>query len=600
MVKWPFKNRRSQHHVPASSAYAGGAYIHDGTADGHRYPSDYVRASYPGWPGPPDPGVHPSPATFPATPVSYSPYAASPTVHAPSTTTRPSYPIQDAYIDSQKWRNTSVPAPENAPYLEYTGSDKPTPEDLRRALFIPRFSPPPSHWRALIPLDPVPDASGFYTPPINRFPVELLSHIFTRCMDDEVKNPFYASFSAGSTPLVIARVCKLWRAIALDLPLLWQQFAMRPCQRGGHYRIARLFLERTKGLGIYVHYSEDSRRGAFPRELCPCALDFVLHNIGQVKALSLVQISSSTLLRLSRVRPGAASSMMKLVVTVREGDTAVDAARALSSLYQAPTFREIDWALPSFPEDIHWTRIVSVRLCECRLDTFTVLRIMTSSPVLRHLDVDITPTQHPMRYNLLSHRVLEDLIIQGDGPQDILLEALDLPNLRRLYIRPGSSIPDDASFSQGWPFLDVRALYHFLGRLRAGLEYFLLLYGGAAFNEAALLHIIGMPQLATLRMLNITELGGGVSDTVLKALTVVKGRGTALPQLERLAMCDCSTTDGCIARMLQSRYRAAHPLRRVSLRYPIGERRGHDMDVATMEMLRQKGWTIFWTSCFGD
>ena len=73
----------------------------------------------------------------------------------------------------------NAPVPENAPWLKYPGSNPPTAEDLRRALFIPPFSPPPEHWRALIPLDPIPDEDGLYTHPINQLPVELLSYIFT-------------------------------------------------------------------------------------------------------------------------------------------------------------------------------------------------------------------------------------------------------------------------------------------------------------------------------------------------------------------------------------------------------------------------------------
>ncbi|KAI4294585.1 hypothetical protein K525DRAFT_252182, partial [Schizophyllum commune Loenen D] len=154
MVKWPFNKRRSQRHDHPSPARFGVEYAYQDAAIGHQYSADYVRVPYPGWLGPPHPVGYSSPATFQASPIAYSPYAASPTVHAPSATIGPSYPVQEAYVDSQKWRDTSAPAPEKAPYLEYTGPDKPTPEDLRRALFIPRFSPPPSHWRALIPLDP--------------------------------------------------------------------------------------------------------------------------------------------------------------------------------------------------------------------------------------------------------------------------------------------------------------------------------------------------------------------------------------------------------------------------------------------------------------
>ncbi|KAI5822515.1 hypothetical protein K523DRAFT_318182 [Schizophyllum commune Tattone D] len=601
MVKWPFKNRRSQHHDPASSADTGGAYPYQGAVTGGRYSHDYVRSPYHGWPGPPRSGAHPSPTSFQATPMGYSPYAASPTVYAPSATIGPSYPVQDAYVDSHKWRDTSAPALENAPYLEYTGPDKPTPEDLRRALFIPRFSPPPSHWRALIPLDPAPDANGFYTPPINRFPVELLSYIFTRCMDRELNNLFHAYFSACSTPLVIARVCKLWRHVALDLPFLWQRFAMRPCQGGGHYRIARLYIERTKGLGIYVHYGEDSRRGAYPREVCPCALDLIVRNIGQVKALDLMEVSPSTLARLSRVPVGAASSMTQFSVTTREKNTSWEVARALSSLYLTTTIREIKWGLRTFPEDIHWSCITSFRLWACRIDPFTLLRVLVSAPGLRLIDVELTSASSgdgpSIPYGaVVHHRAMENLLIECDGRLDPLMQALDLPHLRRLRLRRKSPSRKEYN-SHGWPFVNIEVFHAFLGRLQDGLEYFMLIPGGAGFDEKALLRVISMPQMERLKMLDVSDLGGGVSSAIFNELTPRRRDHTPLlPRIEHLGLCDCIARDGAISRMLEGRHRYGYPLRYVSLRYAYGDRTAHHTDVATIESLRKVGWQIIWAS----
>ncbi|KAL1663720.1 hypothetical protein GGF50DRAFT_127799 [Schizophyllum commune] len=584
MVKWPFNKRRSQRHDHPSPACSGGVNAYQDAAIGHQV------------------SAHPSPAITQASPLAYSPYAASPIVYAPSTTIGPSYPVQDAYVNSQRWRDISAPAPENAPYLEYTGPDKPTPEDLRRALFIPRFSPPPSHWRALIPLDPVPDANGFYTPPINRLPVELLSYIFTRCMDREVNNLFHAYFSACSTPLVIARVCILWRHVALDLPFLWQRFAMRPCQGGGHYRIARLYIERTKGLGICVHYGEDSRRGAYPREICPCALDLIVRNIGQVKALDLMEVSPSTLARLSRVPAGAASSMTQFSVTTREKNTSWEVARALSSLYLTTTIREIKWGLRTFPEEIHWSCITSFRLWACRIDPFTLLRILVSAPGLRLIDVELTSASSGDGQSIpygaaVHHRAMENLLIECDGPLDPLMQALDLPHLRRLRLRRKS--PSRKEFmSHGWPFANIAVFHAFLGRLQDGLEYFMLIPGGAGFNEKALLRVISMPQMERLKMLDVSDLGGGVGSAIFNELTPRRRDHTPLlPRIEHLGLCDCIAGDRAISRMLEGRHRYGYPLRYVSLRYPYGDRTAHHTDLATIESLRKVGWQIIWASC---
>ncbi|KAL1729752.1 hypothetical protein EV714DRAFT_273445 [Schizophyllum commune] len=600
MVKWPFNKRRSQRHDQASPTRSGGAYPYqDAVIDRQsQYSTDYVLAPYPGWPGPPHSGAPPSPTNFQATPTGYSPYAASPTVYAPSATIGPSYPIQDAYVESQRWRDTSAPAPEKAPYLEYTGSDKPTPEDLRRALFIPRFSPPPSHWRALIPLDPVPDANGCYTPPINRFPVELLSYVFTRCMDEEAENPFHAHFSAGFTPLVIARVCRLWRYVALDLPYLWQRFSLRPCQSRGHYRIARLFMQRTKGLGIYVHYAEDSHGGYLP-ERCPCALDLIIRNIGLVKALILSEVSHSTLARLSCVPVGAASSMIEFEISFQQSNISRELACALSTLYLTPTIREIRWSLPTFPENIYYSCITSLRLWGCPVDTFTFMRIMVSAPALQLVDVHLVPpplgVALPMHVDIY-HDAMEELMISADGPQDALMRTLHLPRLRRFHLCCSSLSEEEEQVTSGWPFENMDILYAFLGRLQDGLEYFILVSGGRMFDEKVLLRVMGMPQMKRLKMLDATELASRVGDAVFERLRPRRGNSVPplLPHLEYLGLSRCVTMDGYIARMLESRSKYGYPLRFVTLGYPDGDNTVHDMDIATFNSLRKVGWDVFW------
>ncbi|KAL1673981.1 hypothetical protein EV122DRAFT_221605, partial [Schizophyllum commune] len=580
------------------------------------YSYDVVQAPYPGWYGPPDPCGRSTASTTQASPIAHS--LSSPSYHrapdgfarsqypvaliayTPSPTT-PSYPSHDAYADTNRWRDTSAPAPKNAPYLEYTGSDKPTPEDLRRALFIPRFSPPPSHWRALIPLDPVPDANGFYTPPINRLPVELLSYIFTRCMDEEAENPFYAHFCAGFTPLVIARVCRHWRYVALDLPYLWQRFSLRPCQSRGHYRIARLFIQRTKGLGIYVHYAEDSHRGYFP-ERCPCALDLIIQNIGLVKALILSEVCHSTLARLSRVPVGAASSMIEFDISIQQSDISRELACALSTLYLTPTIREIRWSLPTFPENIYYSCITSLRLWGCPVDTFTFMRIMVSAPALQLVDVHLVPpplgVALPMHVDIY-HDAMEELMISADGPQDALMRALHLPRLRRLHLCWSSSGEEEEQITTDWPFLNTDVLYTFLGRLRDGLEYLSLIPGGPTLDEKALLRIMSMPQLMPLKMLDISDLGGRVGEAVFEKLKPGRKNRTTplLPHLEDLYLCDCVTVDGRISCMLDARNRYGYPLRSVTLWYPEGDRAVHTVDLATFDSLRKVGWEIDWGPC---
>ncbi|KAL1760478.1 hypothetical protein FB107DRAFT_203181 [Schizophyllum commune] len=490
---------------------------------------------------------------------------------------------RENFIDWQKWRDPNAPIAENALWLKYPGSDPPTVDDLRKALFIPPFSPPPEHWRALIPLDSIPDEDGLYTHPINQLPVELLSYIFTWCLDREASNLAYAIIHSDCTPMMISR-----------------HFTMKPCQGRSHYAIARLFLERTRGMGMYIRYAEYPPIGA-RTEHCPCAPDFILENASQLAALELDGPSEATAMRLSRIRIGSASLLKRFVVMTNSHSPHISArpARALSSAFLSSGLRKITWELPSFaPEDVSWSRLNWLWLKKSPVDQHTLLRIFVSAPALRNASVEVTmPSGPAKRFSAVHANALEALTIESDGPQDELFRALHAPRLTSITLRPSAPCAEPESISSGWPFVNVKVLYDFIGRLQGSLEDLHLHYGGTSFDETALLHIIEMPQLSALEILHIVHPHGGAHDAFFAKLTVGenKARPTLLPRLKTVLLGDCITADGVISRMLLSRHEYGYPLRDVVLGYPDGDHRPHPIDVATFDMLKRVGWPeIIW------
>ncbi|KIJ94521.1 hypothetical protein K443DRAFT_356786 [Laccaria amethystina LaAM-08-1] len=55
--------------------------------------------------------------------------------------------------------------------------------------------------------------------PIRRLPLDILQEIFTHCLPTE-GNPI---MSADETPLLLTRICSLWRNAAFSAPRLWSQ-----------------------------------------------------------------------------------------------------------------------------------------------------------------------------------------------------------------------------------------------------------------------------------------------------------------------------------------------------------------------------------------
>ncbi|KAL1728543.1 hypothetical protein EV714DRAFT_285633 [Schizophyllum commune] len=506
---------------------------------------------------------------------------------------------REDFIDWQKWRDPTcqnAPVPENAPWLKYPGSDSPTAEDLRKALFIPPFSPPPEHWRALIPLDPIPDEDGVYTHPINQLPVELLSHIFTGCLDLEASNLGHAEVDSNFISLLISRVCRRWRLIALDTPFLWQHFLMAPCKNRSHYAIARLFLKRTKGVGMHIRYEENTLRGLRIGS-CPCALDFIIRNISQIVTLELDGPRESTVARLTAVRRGTTSMMKRFILRTRSRDMDPSLARGLHSVFLSSGLRKIVWNLATFvPEEISWARLHYLSLSHRPIEQHTLLRILLSAPALQEAHVEVARAVGPARrFTDVHANALHSLTIKGEGPQDQLLEALHLSSLRVFTLTPLSTLShEQGSNDPGWPFLEVRVLYEFLGRVQGSLERFYLLHGGKTFDEAALVHLIATPQFSKIEILHAIHVYGNVGDLFFTRLGQGKGGVPALPCLYRLMLTDCLTTDGVISRALESRRSRGYPIRKVILGYPTGYRRPHSKDRAMFDKLTEANWFIIW------
>lgn len=56
-----------------------------------------------------------------------------------------------------------------------------------------------------------------------RIPTELITEIFLHCLPDEI----YIDPHIRAAPLLLARICRSWRSIALHTPKLWSSVAIK-------------------------------------------------------------------------------------------------------------------------------------------------------------------------------------------------------------------------------------------------------------------------------------------------------------------------------------------------------------------------------------
>ncbi|KAE9394420.1 hypothetical protein BT96DRAFT_802129, partial [Gymnopus androsaceus JB14] len=104
-------------------------------------------------------------------------------------------------------------------------------------------------------MDTYIDAHQALMSPIRRIPQEVLAEIFIRCLPDT--SP-YGVRSLEYAPLLLLGVCKHWRNIALDTPLLWNSLHIHLpthlSEEAASRRItgATLWLERSAALPLSI------------------------------------------------------------------------------------------------------------------------------------------------------------------------------------------------------------------------------------------------------------------------------------------------------------------------------------------------------------
>ncbi|KAL1729746.1 hypothetical protein EV714DRAFT_284751 [Schizophyllum commune] len=424
---------------------------------------------------------------------------------------------------------------------------------------------------------------------INKLPAELLSLIFSLSMEDEACNLALAVIHPNCTPLILARVCHLWREIAVGLPALWQHFRdqtmvhfmLRPCDGRKHrYRVTHTFIRRTQGMGLHIRYSGDghSEEGHRPVKGCSCSLDVILNNLDSIQTLELSEIGQKTATRLSNAAINARPSIQRFSLSMGETILRPGVAQAISRLYCSPALRHFEWDSLTFPCNVPWSRMVTVNLTGCLIAQVYFVNILVSAPYLRELSVKmarLTPTKHLG----VQHDSLRRLSIDGVGAQDDLTE---------LSLQPHRSLPDGTFYTQ-WPVTTPDVLYNFISRISGGLESFRLIDTG---------NLDGLALMSTLRRLHLSARAAVAGDQLFYFMLPSQWSGvpTLLPWLENLTLAGCTTTDGMISNMLRTRRYLLYPLHLVWLGFPHDDQPevSHRADVTAFRKLKQYGVEVSW------
>ncbi|KAL1742903.1 hypothetical protein HDZ31DRAFT_42213 [Schizophyllum fasciatum] len=420
-----------------------------------------------------------------------------------------------------------------------------------------------SDWHNKALPDPPSDPANPHISPINALPIELLADIFGNAADGYLD---HYVFDSDFVPFTLTHVCKLWRDVAVDMPILWQRFELRPCVgKGKHTTLASICVQRARGrdLSILYHelYFDEIMEGWFcdttdlPKDVdfCDCPLDFIIDHISLVKHLQLT-LGGHSISRLAEAIRG-------IPVAIEALDMAflyeVPHPEILAPLYSSPNLKSVRWSAtdtgrwPSYtvvcPTDLVWHHLDSLEFFRCPMSHEHLMDILASASSLQCLKVQLqgmpTLPRGPVR-----HSAMRSLAIRGDsGPLDDIFSTFSFPSLQWLFL----SAPAD-QVTVDWPFQDVQLLVRGLEQLQDGLEEFSLTPCGAV-DETTLIRCLQLPQMLRVTSMSLEASRPMITDRLIAELHPDKDGRCILPNLECVILYNCATADGSIARMLRAR-----------------------------------------------
>jgi hypothetical protein len=282
--------------------------------------------------------------------------------------------------------------------------------------------------------------------PLRNLPTEILTLIFMHCLPEES----HLSLTQSKAPMLLTRICRQWREVALDMPILWRRLHLKLKNRRPHQHdsLYHLCLKRSQGhplslvIDCYANQMSRLRRIIQPHSSHISSLSIPsIHSTCEVFTIKFPALQELALDNTTS-RSAITKCIQVLPPTVR-------------SLKVTGSF-SLDGDLSAIPTEA-LARLTHIEVSQCSLGG--VIRLIRPSSNLSSLVIhQYTPDPIPATDSaqVLTHTALQSLrILEANKYATSLLpglfNTLSLPNLRILEV----------SGSQAWPHEEVKA---FLGR----------------------------------------------------------------------------------------------------------------------------------------
>jgi hypothetical protein len=277
--------------------------------------------------------------------------------------------------------------------------------------------------------------------PIRRLPAELLAAIFCFCLPpQEVKfdigfsfssNTDHVSFGRRQAPLLLGRVCSLWRAVALSTPSLWSSF--------GASCTTRTINRTVFGAETFI-----SRSG-----VCPLSISLVVgNNITGAQTHEIINTLASysqrwqnfdlTIGRLETVRSlNRIKGALPLLVTLTLGMLGGFPSSEQNAFEVAPSLRNVHIyaIMPPLQINLPWSQLTSLIWSGGTLRLQDYIDLLRSCPNLTFCSFQSIPVSSSIIDGpQLTHLNLRSLRIPLSTDIHGFFGCLTLPALRALRV----------------------------------------------------------------------------------------------------------------------------------------------------------------------
>ncbi|KAJ7197801.1 hypothetical protein GGX14DRAFT_573950 [Mycena pura] len=253
--------------------------------------------------------------------------------------------------------------------------------------------------------------------PARRLPQDILGEIFMACLSENG----YASMKPSEAPLLLCRLCRDWRNLALSMPRLWASLHfpeflyLRPSHDSAQLE---LWLNRSGGLPLSIFLAIDTK----------LVLQSLVDQAHRWENIRLKDLMHSTLKILAQLSPEDVPLLKTVVIENRYYE------ETILSFLRAAHIRRLSLRSGSFGVQNLTSPLGVSHLCLHELPSVHTLHLLRHCPLLEtctltdsysySLALDVGPRIHLERMRYLC-------IIERSDSRDVL-EHIFLPNLRSL------------------------------------------------------------------------------------------------------------------------------------------------------------------------